>query len=891
MTEDCDTIRFLTITNGRLFVICDDDADLSGAKLANGGPFRREAGFDAAGFNMLINAPLTKPASEWELAPSIAKTCRMEARPVKLPRGRPARALEVMMEKPREQSRFFIPYKDCHWGDKLPVAPNRRYRLSAWAQAANAVISLKMSFFDAEGSAIRECETNRASPPARAEDDNWVRIASDVVAPPGAATARIAVKLANFGARPQMGSAALIAEPFFGEAPHAEEGRQTRLAHLEALRPLWQSRDAPVYSAALDAPGPPYGNRFEILRPGRDAVSISAPHDCSAAGSVCEFDAARRVISFDVGGDAGDVALFIDGANASSEASYIDGRVLFFLDSDHFDGALHEFAIGDTLGLHFIAKTRVFCPYATYDEFPMPNSPDEGHEKMPLIQRIRERTYSLASDRASNAGDLWLARHLDRLSRAIQAGPDENTERFPLAFDRPASPIVSVIIPAHNKYAHTFHCLCALRIAPNNAPFEVIVVDDGSSDETSAALAEHSGATIVRHEEARGFIGACRAGAAAARGDYLLFLNNDTEPTAGWIDEMLAAFENFPQAGAAGAKLIFPEGRLQDAGGVVWRSGDPFNYGRQKNPVDPRYNYAREVDYVSGAALMTPRRVWEEIGGFCRDLEPAYFEDTWYAFELRERGLRAIYTPQAEVFHIQGATYGKDAAAPGSMKAHLEINRPKFKRRWARAFRKHGRYDKYGETEKDRYADADILAVATDAAIDDRTLAFLRAASYLKAKITLVSLDGRAGDSMRRALQRVGVEFAIAPFYPTADAAFDAFGAKADAVVFADLQAAISAGERLGAFAPNAKSILFPVDPGGHLSNRSPSSALYPCEQRIISRFDVIVTAGDETFGADLEGPALAAPPPVINPDNLTPTEKMLERSRGILELADIYLA
>ncbi len=109
--------------------------------------------------------------------------------------------------------------------------------------------------------------------------------------------------------------------------------------------------------------------------------------------------------------------------------------------------------------------------------------------------------------------------------------------------------------------------------AANKATYEVIVVDDGSTDTTTRLPEIAPGVVYVRNEVAQGFVGACNAGAQVAKGKYIFFLNNDTEPTAYFLDELVFAFENFENVGLAGSKLIYPDGALQEAGGIVWGSG------------------------------------------------------------------------------------------------------------------------------------------------------------------------------------------------------------------------------------------------------------------------------------------------------------------------------
>lgn len=246
----------------------------------------------------------------------------------------------------------------------------------------------------------------------------------------------------------------------------------------------------------------------------------------------------------------------------------------------------------------------------------------------------------------------------------------------PFALATSDNPRASIVIPVYGQFAHTLACLRALAAHPPDAAFEVLVVDDGSGDETPEALPRIAGLRYHRRAENGGFIAACNDGAALAKGQVLVFLNNDTVPQPGWLDALLATFDADPDAGLVGAQLLYPDGRLQEAGGVVFRDGNAWNYGRFGSPDDPRYAYLRDVDYASGAAIAIPRALFEALGGFDARYAPAYYEDTDLAFAVRAAGRRVLYQPAARVVHDEGTTSGTDTGS--GIKAHQVRNREVF---------------------------------------------------------------------------------------------------------------------------------------------------------------------------------------------------------------------
>src|SRR5690606_7849645 len=238
------------------------------------------------------------------------------------------------------------------------------------------------------------------------------------------------------------------------------------------------------------------------------------------------------------------------------------------------------------------------------------------------------------------------------------------------------APVASIVIPVYGQFTHTLACLRALAAHPPQAPFEVLVVDDGSPDETPQLLPRVEGLRYHRRATNGGFIAACNDGAALARGRCLVLLNNDTVPQPGWLDALLATFDAHPDAGLVGAQLLYPDGRLQEAGGVVFSDGNAWNYGRFGDPSDPRYSYLRDADYASGAAIAIPRQLFLDLGGFDLRYAPAYYEDTDLAFAVRAAGRRVLYQPAARVVHDEGTSSGTDTGS--GVKAHQLRNREVF---------------------------------------------------------------------------------------------------------------------------------------------------------------------------------------------------------------------
>lgn len=404
---------------------------------------------------------------------------------------------------------------------------------------------------------------------------------------------------------------------------------------------------------------------------------------------------------------------------------------------------------------------------------------------------------------------------LDTAIAALEAG-HEALDLKPLVFPKVARPDVSVVIPAHNKVKVTYAALCALLLAWNRATFEVIVVDDASTDETATLEDLVEGITVLHNETPQRFIKACNAGAAVARGTYVALLNNDTEPTTGWLDALIDAFQRFDRVGLVGSRLLYPDGRQQEAGGIIWGSGDPWNYGRLQNPWEPRFCYARQADYVSGAALMTTRVLWDQVGGLSSYLEPMYFEDTDLAFKIREAGLTTWYVPSSIVYHYEGLTSGTDTGT--GFKRFQEINRPKFKRRWAQAFTGFSKVGTAPDLEKDRGIAGRILFIDYTTPTPDRdagsyaALQEIRLVQSLGYKVTFLPENLAWMGSYTEDLQRSGVEMIVAPFFRSIDEFLDARAGEFDAFYITRYHVMLNLAPRIRARNPEARIIMNNAD-------------------------------------------------------------------------------
>jgi len=382
----------------------------------------------------------------------------------------------------------------------------------------------------------------------------------------------------------------------------------------------------------------------------------------------------------------------------------------------------------------------------------------------------------------------------------------------------PASdaPVASIVIPVYNHLDTTLVCLGALAAASNRIPYEVILVDDCSSDATTTTLPGIPGLRYLRNNENLGFIGACNAGAAQAGGQFVVFLNNDTAVQDGWLDALVHTFDQHRDVGLVGAKLVYPDGRLQEAGGIVFSDGSGWNYGRFDDPADPRYNFVREVDYCSGAAIALRTELFHRFGGFDAHYAPAYYEDTDLAMKVRQAGLRVLYQPAAVVVHYEGISSGTDTSS--GTKRYQVVNQEKFLARWKDALAQHPAAGSDIAIARQHRAKKHVLVIDATTPQPDHDSGSVRLCNILRllleegCAVTFFADNRAFVEGYTQALQQLGVEVLWHPYLSDPVAWFEQNGKRLDLVFVSRHYIASSYVDLVRKHARNARLAFDTVD-------------------------------------------------------------------------------
>jgi GT2 family glycosyltransferase/glycosyltransferase involved in cell wall biosynthesis len=244
-------------------------------------------------------------------------------------------------------------------------------------------------------------------------------------------------------------------------------------------------------------------------------------------------------------------------------------------------------------------------------------------------------------------------------------------------------PDVSVIILNLNKSLLTLQCVVEVLGTRGPLAIEVVVVDNGSRADDFAQLTRYlpAGVKLVRLSTNRYFGEGNNIGVEASNGRHLLFLNNDAFVGSTTIATLLDAVARNPDAGAAGPKFVYPDGRLQECGGFVSSCGTVTQRGKYLDDGPKRYARMEPVEYISAACLLIPRALFDDVGGFDLIWDPVYYEDVDLCLKLSLLGKRIYYCPAAVVTHVEKAT-SSDVSHGLRLDTIVQINREKFISRW-----------------------------------------------------------------------------------------------------------------------------------------------------------------------------------------------------------------
>lgn len=246
-----------------------------------------------------------------------------------------------------------------------------------------------------------------------------------------------------------------------------------------------------------------------------------------------------------------------------------------------------------------------------------------------------------------------------------------------------AAPLVSVIILNWNRSEMTLACVRYVLRHTRHYRFEIIIADNGSSpDELDLLQRSGTPARVLSLGRNLYFGEANNIAAEQALGQYLFFLNNDAFVHDGWLEPLVDAIERLPHAGAVGSRLLYPDGTLQEAGGLVSPDGMANQLGKHASGDDERYVSLRQVDYASAAALLVRRQDFLDVLGFDLCYEPAYYEDADLCMKLRARGQSVFYCPNSVVTHVENAT-SLDRRHDLRLENIIQVNRITFVSRWS----------------------------------------------------------------------------------------------------------------------------------------------------------------------------------------------------------------
>jgi GT2 family glycosyltransferase len=236
-------------------------------------------------------------------------------------------------------------------------------------------------------------------------------------------------------------------------------------------------------------------------------------------------------------------------------------------------------------------------------------------------------------------------------------------------------PTYSIIIPTYNNFDLNLRCILSILKNSSSFKIEIIIIDNGSIDKTLAWAQKLHTQKIIRlvsNHSNMGFSHACNQGALIADGNYIIFLNNDTEVLPGWLQGLQNCFKSDLNIGIIGGKLLYPDNTIQHAG-IAFDRQKVFHIYRHFHPSHPAVNRRREFQAVTGACLFVRRDLFITLGMFDEEFKNG-FEDLDFCFRVRKNGLKVFYSPECSVIHHESKTPGRHI--------HHQQNAELFAHRW-----------------------------------------------------------------------------------------------------------------------------------------------------------------------------------------------------------------
>jgi O-antigen biosynthesis protein len=450
---------------------------------------------------------------------------------------------------------------------------------------------------------------------------------------------------------------------------------------------------------------------------------------------------------------------------------------------------------------------------AMHHVWPLAEQPDGGNaylnaydmraDDAVILQLLQERTFSNRFGLDSSSPDFFGA-----AAALAEAKPGLRLIHSDLA----ETPDVSIVIPASGQMRHTLGCLNSLLSHASRYSAEIIVTEDGALDQISGILAKLPG-TRCHRQPVRGFIGGCHLAGRLARGRHILILKSGTRVVPGWLDALLDTYVLYPRAGLVGSKLFQPDGRLREAGGIIWRDGSCWQYGRNDDPNRPQYAHARQVDYVSACSMVLPLQLWHELGGFDPLFAPTGCEDVDLCLRVASNKHEVWLQTQSRVIYHEDADSWVDTSEDVHNDHRAKLRKLFF--RWHEKLEGHRRCGETSYFERDRYTQRRILVIdaTTPTPKQDagsvQTVLAMRVCQELGYKTYFVAAHNWLFQpTYTSELQMRGIECAYAPFDLNLSSYMRLYGHLFDVVLAYRMNVLDSAIDVIRRYAPQA-ALLF----------------------------------------------------------------------------------